>query len=588
MASIPPSSEGAPDAAQRADLPAIVLSCAAADLEVVSDTARALRERGHEVEVVSGAESEPQQLAGTVARLERQGLYVLCRSRVLDRAMVDTLRAVLRDNDVPFGRTLTLAIESGPAAARALEERIVSVSRRMVTGRGDSGPVRGPAILPPPPQTKVTRVPEPPPGHEPLQDIDRIQQAQARFPVGGAPVADRDPLDESDVDAWADSLAGRPIVEPSSEFEAIDRTSVDQSFDGYPIEGLGTPQATEDAPSEMLRAGDATQVGAPPEDDDEMTQPLEKSSFESEAEDDFGRVDRTLVSPATTFGQPAASAPVPAGVPSAPSVHGSSGPSMGASSGPSYAAEDDGPAFGVSNRLLWVVGSGLGALVLVIVLAVAFSSDDEDTDEPDEIAANDAEEKAEKTQDEAAGSKIEDAVEDEAPQDQDESRAEPAQEAEVEAEDEAEDEADEQVVADPTPTEAAPVVEPEPEPTGDEPPATVEDSKLVLAALESRDVRAFDTFLVAEEYSKDTTFARATAYCEQLEVAGLTGWRLPTIGELWSLGEGKVMKRGLFWSVTLGDAYGEKRLIYNARKDSIAPVPADWDGAQAVCIRARS
>src|SRR5688500_10408369 len=97
----------------------VIISCASTAYDTVAEAATALRAGGHEVEVVSGADGDAAGLASAVVRFDRQGLYVLCRSGTLDRAAVDRLRAVLRNNEVPCGRTLTLALE--PGGARALE-----------------------------------------------------------------------------------------------------------------------------------------------------------------------------------------------------------------------------------------------------------------------------------------------------------------------------------------------------------------------------------------------------------------------------------------------------------------------------------
>ena len=71
-------------------------------------------------------------------------------------------------------------------------------------------------------------------------------------------------------------------------------------------------------------------------------------------------------------------------------------------------------------------------------------------------------------------------------------------------------------------------------------------------------------------------------------MGGLRAWRLPSIGELNSLAGARLFKSGVFWSETLGDAFGDQRLVYNLKKQSMSAVTARWDGAQAVCIRERS
>jgi hypothetical protein len=118
--------------------PPVTICCAASDGAAVRETADALVARGHQVELAIGVDVDQAVLSRSIAAQHGRGLYVLCRSHALDRNVVDQLREVLRSHDVPFGRTLTLAIDT--QRPREVEERIVSVLRRMVTGRTDGRP----------------------------------------------------------------------------------------------------------------------------------------------------------------------------------------------------------------------------------------------------------------------------------------------------------------------------------------------------------------------------------------------------------------------------------------------------------------
>ncbi|MBV1859252.1 MAG: hypothetical protein KUG77_12630, partial [Nannocystaceae bacterium] len=111
----------------------IILVCSTEDVELADTAAAGLRTRGFDVAVMGAAEDGSSRLAEVVQQFQRQGLYVLCRGGQLDRDGVDRLRGMLRSEEVPFGRTLTLPTAQG--GARGLEERVVSVARRMVTGR---------------------------------------------------------------------------------------------------------------------------------------------------------------------------------------------------------------------------------------------------------------------------------------------------------------------------------------------------------------------------------------------------------------------------------------------------------------------
>ena len=158
----------------------VILVCSTADLELADETAAGLRTRGYDVAVLGAAEHGADRLAEVVERFHRQGLYVLCRGGELDRDGVDALRATLRAMEVPFGRTLTLS--TGQGGARGLEERVVSVARRMVTGRFD--------------------------GVAADDDAEASVQPSAEMPSPPG-------VDQGDVARWADSLAHGVMLDPS-------------------------------------------------------------------------------------------------------------------------------------------------------------------------------------------------------------------------------------------------------------------------------------------------------------------------------------------------------------------------------------
>lgn len=117
-----------------------------------------------------------------------------------------------------------------------------------------------------------------------------------------------------------------------------------------------------------------------------------------------------------------------------------------------------------------------------------------------------------------------------------------------------------------------------------DPPATPSLGPLVVGALVDREIRAWNNLLVSDP-TAGMTFEVAAAHCAALEVGGLTGWRVPTIGELNSLVTAKIAKKHVFWSNTPGDAFGDTRMVVNARKRSIAAVRVTWGGARVACIR---
>jgi hypothetical protein len=121
---------------------------------------------------------------------------------------------------------------------------------------------------------------------------------------------------------------------------------------------------------------------------------------------------------------------------------------------------------------------------------------------------------------------------------------------------------------------------------GDAPQAI--DAAVIDEALEGRKIRELEHLLVSRASRKKRLFAEAEAYCQALEVAGISGWRLPEIGELFSLSGARLVRRYVFWSKTVGDAGGERRLTWNAKRKRIRPMSPKWRGGRTVCVRSRS
>jgi hypothetical protein len=126
--------------------------------------------------------------------------------------------------------------------------------------------------------------------------------------------------------------------------------------------------------------------------------------------------------------------------------------------------------------------------------------------------------------------------------------------------------------------------------------AAEDDDGLVHAALMQRKIRALDILLVSPEATRKvkgrrtprtlhTGWTEARTYCESLELAGVDGWRLPTAGELRTLGSSNMLGRRIYWTATEGDAFGSDRLVWNNHKKRMAPAPGAWKGGRVVCVR---
>ena len=238
--------------------------------------------------------------------------------------------------------------------------------------------------------------------------------------------------------------------------------------------------------------------------------------------------------------------------------------------------------------------------MLIIALVLAFSGSD------DEAAPSPSTSDAVAARDDASPDKP-----DANPADADDTKApsEPEPEPELEPEPTAED---------PKPAKPA-EPEPEPEPAEPEPeapaldlegaqkslghrstvdpallegavlsPTAPEDRAAIAQALEEREVRSWNAFLIAGDDAPSMTFGDAETFCKTLSAGDISGWRLPSVGELLSITGAKLLDRkGVFWSETPGDAFGDTRLVVNAKKGSTSAVTVGWDGARPVCVRVR-
>jgi hypothetical protein len=528
-----------------AHAPPVIISCSVFDSATVEEAAGALRSRGYVVEVVSGVDGDVELLATAIREFVRQGLYVLCRSPHLDRTRIDRLRTVLRAHEVPFGRTLTLAIE--PGEARALEDRVISVVRRMITGRGDSGPHAALA----PPSRAVLRPPDADEDHDRRMDPVNLT------------------INEDEIAQWADSLVGKTIEAPEEEAPS-GPARPGGSASMYPVGAMGAPCNTAAVPDRAVLSERNTVRLSDEGNEIASIRPAVATPMLHHRPEAAMRVEHTQVAP---MPQPPPmqsypsemrthNPPVPlAAVRPRPSVSPSGGVTavprgpVGAGSRLGYDDEEDELRGSKSKSGLWL---GIGAVVVVLGIGIAVVRGVADNGEDEEIATQ---------------------------------TAEPEQAAAVPAaEDNEEPSAQEPAGADAAGAAGEPV--PSEEQTSKralpKSPAA-EDAKAVLVALRTRKVRAMDVFLVTANDTDTITHADAAKHCANLEIAGLGGWRLPEIGELHSLGSAKMTQRGrIYWSATIGDAFGDKRLVFNAKTERIGPVSAGWGGARALCIRERS
>jgi hypothetical protein len=578
--------------ANRAGAGLVVVGCAGEDAESLRDALGALRQDGLEVELCEGLDHDPKRLSDVIDRHDGRGLYVLCRSPRLGRERVEELREILLARHIPFARTLTVAVggrgaladriraglrrasartsgpnrvvegtprlvatgRSRPVTTNATEdEEPTLVGRRDEAGAPEDYEIEPSRPLPPLARPVATTSPPPParPSASPAPPATEISVVEA---------IDADLLTEETNASWSATATGGAELDLSDLDEGntgprralrVDTTAVGTPpalitgntvigpapamITGDTVQGERLPRALREAASRGLGTASPASFGSASPELDPTTMPLPR-----------------LMPPAPGSSPPApapaawaAAGPELSASASGPAYAASaSGPAYAASaSGPAYAASasapnasfssaaaaaashDDVPASGRSKVLPWALG-GVALLLLALVIALALSSGQP----PSEVAASDA------SSDPQAPS------------------------------------------ATPTPSEPTPATDDEPaDATPSAPPVYP-----VVTALQARKVRALDVLLIATARGKPGNFSAAEAYCGELDVDGVRGWRLPQIGELSSLAQANMIARGMFWSSTAADTFGDGHLAWNARRGYALPHSQD---AVAVCVR---
>ena len=80
-------------------------------------------------------------------------------------------------------------------------------------------------------------------------------------------------------------------------------------------------------------------------------------------------------------------------------------------------------------------------------------------------------------------------------------------------------------------------------------------------------------------------FEDARTHCEELNVEGVVGWRLPEIGEAQWLSRSNLINTGIYWTATKADAFGGERVTWNPRSKRMRATSQRWRGGRTVCVR---
>ena len=121
-------------------------------------------------------------------------------------------------------------------------------------------------------------------------------------------------------------------------------------------------------------------------------------------------------------------------------------------------------------------------------------------------------------------------------------------------------------------------------------PSTVtelEEVAIISEAIESGEMRAVDLIVVAEP-GPIIAWRDASTMCRSKSHRGVRGWRLPTLDELKTLREARMLERDRYWSSTLAKNAGtgsDHVYVLDLEARTIEPVAKDAADVRLRCVR---
>jgi hypothetical protein len=100
-------------------------------------------------------------------------------------------------------------------------------------------------------------------------------------------------------------------------------------------------------------------------------------------------------------------------------------------------------------------------------------------------------------------------------------------------------------------------------------------------------MRALDLLLVAGLPGEPSAWADASTYCRRKKIAGVGGWRLPSLSELKKLRGARMLRDGRYWSGTTGEPGSEEVWVVDRDARAVELVAKTEADAQPLCVRAR-
>jgi hypothetical protein len=139
--------------------------------------------------------------------------------------------------------------------------------------------------------------------------------------------------------------------------------------------------------------------------------------------------------------------------------------------------------------------------------------------------------------------------------------------------------------APPKPAQPEPV---QPEPVQPEPVLVVDEAAVIRESIAAGELRAIDLILLATPDER-TSWREASNLCRAKSHRGVRGWRLPSLDELKTIRNARMLEPDRYWSATLAAAVGDGSdhvFVLDLEARTLDPVGKDATDVRVLCVRA--
>lgn len=142
--------------------------------------------------------------------------------------------------------------------------------------------------------------------------------------------------------------------------------------------------------------------------------------------------------------------------------------------------------------------------------------------------------------------------------------------------------------SEPAPVPAPTPIEPAPVPTEPAPENPVDEAAVIREAIAAGELRAIDLLLVANPEAT-ANWRDASTACRAKSLHGVRGWRLPSLDELETIRDARMLDRDRYWSGTLATKHGDGSdhvYVLDVAARKLDPVAKDAADVRYLCVRA--